>query len=96
MLTRPDPTHQNPAKSGKIVTQPDQTRGSIRPVDNFETHASHCHGYFKRLFLFFWRFSESYHLTKSYKNIVGYRLGLINLPASFSWAMQYAVTQQIQ
>ena len=29
MLTRPDPTRQNPAKSW-----PDPTRGSIRPVDN--------------------------------------------------------------
>ena len=29
MLTRPDPP-----KSGKIVTRPDPTRGSIRPVDN--------------------------------------------------------------
>jgi len=32
VLTRPDPP-----KSGKIVTRPDPTRGSIRPVDNSDT-----------------------------------------------------------
>ena len=34
MLTRPDPTRQNPAKSWPDPTRPDPTRGSIRPVDN--------------------------------------------------------------
>ena len=36
MLTRPDPTRQNPAKSWPDPTRPDPTRGSIRPVDNSE------------------------------------------------------------
>ena len=34
MLTRPDPTRQNLAKSWPDPTRPDPTRGSIRPVDN--------------------------------------------------------------
>ena len=42
MLTRPDPTRQNLAKSWPDPTRPDPTRpdptrGSIRPVDNSET-----------------------------------------------------------
>ena len=45
MLTRPDPTRQNPAKSWTDPTRPDPTRpdptrGSIRPVDNSGTTSS--------------------------------------------------------
>ena len=37
MLTRPDPTRQNPGKSWPDLTRP---RGSIRPVDNSGTDTS--------------------------------------------------------